>query len=389
MLLEQPNIGYLRQRQGKKWRTYGDDVLPAWVADMDFPPAEPIRRVLRAALDSTDLGYPCDGAAGTLAELFSARCMEHHSWRVDPGRVEVLGDVIQALYIGLDAFTEPDDVSVILTPIYPPFLTAVGECQRPAQLFTLDNGPNGYEIDIGRFIEELDEHARALLFCNPHNPTGRVFSRSELEVLGEVVLERGLIVIADEIHADLVYPGNRHIPFASLSPELEARTVTLSSATKAFNIAGLRCAVAAFGSEDLQRRFLTVPRHARGGPSSLGLAATRAAWEHGDAWLSELLAYLEVNRDLIVEWVDNKLPGVGHVRPEATYLAWLDCRGLAADPYRFFLNHAKVALSDGRDFGPGGDGFVRLNFATSHAILSEILERMSDAMVGENVCGFS
>lgn len=389
MLLEQPDVNYLRQRRGKKWRTYAEDVLPAWVADMDFPPAEPIRQVLQGALDTTDLGYPREGAAGALAELFSARCLERYSWRVDPARVEVLGDVIQALYIGLSVLTEPRGVSVILTPIYPPFLTAVGECQRPAQLHTLDKGPNGYEIDIERFIEELDEHAQALLFCNPHNPTGRVFSRAELEVLGEVVLERGLIVIADEIHADLVYAGNRHIPFASLSPELEARTVTLSSATKAFNIAGLRCAVAVFGSEELQQRFLSVPRHARGGLSSLGLAATHTAWEHGDAWLSELLAYLQVNRDLIAEWVENKLPSVGHVPPEATYLAWLDCRRLAADPYRFFLNHAKVALSDGRDFGPGGEGFVRLNFATSHAILSEILERMSYAVVGENICGYS
>ena len=389
MLLQTPDPSYLRQRRGKKWRAYAPDVLPAWVADMDFPPAEPIREVLQNALDSTDLGYPSDGAARALAELFSERCLERYSWRVDPARVEVLGDVIQALYIALEVFSEEHEFSTILTPIYPPFLTAVRECKRPMRLHTLDNGPNGYEIDIERLSDGLDTHSKMLLLCNPHNPTGRVFSRAELEALGELVLERRLIVVADEIHADLVYAGSQHIPFAMLSPEVEARTVTLSSASKAFNIAGLRCAVAVFGSEALQQRFLRVPRHARGGLSSLGLAATHAAWEHGDAWLGELVSYLTANRGLVEQWVREKLSGVVHVPPQATYLAWLDCRRMGADPYRFFLDRAKVALSNGRDFGPGGEGFVRLNFATSDAILREVLERMSHAVVGENVCGFS
>ena len=163
MLLQTPDPSYLRQRRGKKWRAYAPDVLPAWVADMDFPPAEPIREVLQNALDSTDLGYPSDGAARALAELFSERCLERYSWRVDPARVEVLGDVIQALYIALEVFSEEHEFSTILTPIYPPFLTAVRECKRPMRLHTLDNGPNGYEKT--RPVGLCGLHSSSILLC--------------------------------------------------------------------------------------------------------------------------------------------------------------------------------------------------------------------------------
>jgi cystathionine beta-lyase len=219
---------------------------------------------------------------------------------------------------------------------------------------------------------------KLLLFCQPQNPTGRVFQRDDLHRLAELVEDSELVIVSDEIHSDLCLGDQQHLPVASAHPNLAARTVTLNAASKAFNIAGLRCAVAHFGSEDLQQRFNTLSPHLRAGPSFPGLVATTAAWNEGDAWLQELGTYLCGNRDYLVDWCHRAWPGATMVAPEATYLAWIDCRGLGLeDPY--FLSHAKVALGRGSDFGQGGDGFVRVNFATSRAVLSEILERMTNA----------
>ena len=231
-------------------------------------------------------------------------------------------------------------------------------------------GSAGYEIDLDG-LRRAAAGARVLLLCHPHNPSGRVFRRAELEAIAEVVLGSGLFVVSDEIHADLVLGGEPFVPFASLSPEVAARTLTLCSASKAFHIAGLRCAVAVFGSDEIRRRFLAVPRHVRGGINILGLEATRAAWLHGQPWLDAATDYLRGNRDLVARRVADSLPGVRHHPPEATYLAWLDCRALrlAPSPFRFFLERAKVALSDGASFGTPGEGFVRLNFATSRRLV--------------------
>jgi cystathionine beta-lyase len=209
-----------------------------------------------------------------------------------------------------------------------------------------------------------------------------VFERHELEGLAALAIERDLVVISDEIHCDLVYSGRTHVPFATLGPEVEARTITLTSASKTWNIAGLRCAVAAFGSDALKRRFLTVPRHLRGGIGTLGLLATEVAWRHGEPWAARALAYLDGNRRFIADFLRERLPAVRYAPPEATYLAWLDCRALElpGSPQRFFLERAGVALSDGAVFGTAGEGFVRLNFATSRAIVAEILERMAKAV---------
>jgi cystathionine beta-lyase len=279
-------------------------------------------------------------------------------------------------------WTEPGDGVLVQTPVYPPFLGSVREMGRRLVTCDLAQSGAGYAIDFDLLRRAADPGVRVLLLCHPHNPTGRVFSRAELEGIAALALERNLIVVSDEIHADLVYPGRAHVPFATLGAEVERRTVTLTSATKAFNIAGLRCAVAVYGSEELKRRFRTVPRHLRGGVNTLGLAATEAAWRHADPWLADVLGYLDANRRRVAQVVRERLSGVGHAMPEATYLAWLDCRALelAPDPQRFFLERAGVALSYGAPFGDAGKGFVRLNFATSRAILDEILERMAKAL---------
>jgi cystathionine beta-lyase len=380
--LDDLSIDRLRQRTGEKWTRYPDDALAAWVADMDFPVAAPIQRALQRSLDVGDLGYPHNPSSADLPSLFAERAAERWGWQLDPRSVEVLTDVVQGIFIGLLGYSDAGDGIVIQTPIYPPFLGAVQETGRRVTESPLVRGAERYEIDFDQLRAAVDPGSRVLLLCHPHNPTGRAFERAELEGLAELVLERDLVVISDEIHADLVFPGHVHIPFATLGPEIEARTLTLSSASKAFNIAGLRCAVAAFGSADLKRRFLSLPRHARGGIGGPGLAASDAAWRHSQPWLDQVMAYLDENRRLLGRFVRERLPGIVYRAPEATYLAWLDCRALELPegPYAFFLEKARVAISNGVSFGAPGEGFVRLNFATSRAILTEILERMAKAV---------
>jgi cysteine-S-conjugate beta-lyase len=349
---------------------------------MDFRVAEPISRRLGAMLAASDLGYPSAPVPAGLATIFAHRMHERFDWQVDPERVEVLTDVVQGLHLAIAAFSEPGDALVTPMPIYPPFLEALHATKRVPVWQRFVPGDTGYRIDFDRLREELRPDTRMLLVCNPHNPTGRALGRDELESLATIAIERDLVVVSDEIHADLVYPGSSHVPIAKLGAAIASRTVTLTSATKAFNIAGLRCAVAVFGSAGLQRRFARIDRHIRGGLNSFGLAATEAAWTEGQPWQDEVVRYLESNRDFVATHVRENWPEVGHFRPEATYLSWLDFRSLdlAPTPRAFFAEKARVVLAAGEDFGDAGRGFARLNFATSRTILSEILERMNAAL---------
>jgi cystathionine beta-lyase len=374
----------LRSRCGEKWHVYPDDVLPVWVADMDYPVAEPIRRRLRRAVLDSDLGYPLHPRPSGLPELLADRMLRLHAWKIDPRRVEVLSDVVQGIYVALLTYAEPGQGVVVQTPIYPPFLGSLRQTGRALVENPLSYGSQGYALDLDGLRAALSDTTRILLLCNPHNPTGRCFSRPELEALAEIALERDLVIVSDEIHADLVFAGHRHLPIASLAPEVEARTLTLTAASKAFNVAGLRCAFAIFGSPELRKRFLELPRHLRGGINSLGIEATRSAWQHGAPWLERVREHLSGNRDFVARFVEDHLPGIVHHPPEATYLAWLDCRSLQLEPspYDFFLERARLALSDGRNFGEPGEGFVRLNFATARPILVDALTRMQAALEG-------
>jgi len=373
----------LRARRSIKWSQYGPDCLPAWVAEMDFPVAAPIREVLKEALEHDDFGYPHSSRALGLQELLAERMQRRYGWQLDPARVDVLNDVVQGLWIALLAFSAPGDGVIVQTPIYPPFLDSVSKAGRRLLLSPLVAAADRYVIDFDQ-LREVSQGARLLLLCHPHNPTGRVFTRGELERLGALALERDLCVVSDEIHADLTFPGQNFVPFASLGPELAERTVTLTSATKAFNIAGLRCAFAHFGSPELQARFSAcVPYHARGGVGILGQHCTLAAWRSGDPWLEEVKRTLDANRRFLVQEFARTVPQLGVRLPEATYLAWLDCQGLAlpVSPARHFLEQGRVALSDGAAFGPGFAQCARLNFGTSPALLAEIVQRLVAAVV--------
>ncbi len=372
----------LRRRRCAKWASCSGDMLSASVADMDFAAPEPIVRTLASMLSASDLGYPSTPAPEGLPSIFARRMQQRFGWHVDPERIEVLTDVVQGLHLAIAAFSEAGDQLITPNPIYPPFLEALRATRRVPAWLRYTATKEGYRFDVDRVRGELTAGTRMLLLCNPHNPTGRVHTVDELEALAALAIERDLIVVSDEIHADLVYPGSVHVPIAKLGSEIAARTVTLTSATKAFNIAGLRCAVAVFGSAELQRRFARIDRHVRGGLNSFGLAATAAAWTECQPWQDGVLQYLEANRDFVAGYVRSNWPEVRQFPPQATYLSWLDFRTLALKPtpQEFFVEHARVRLAAGEDFGDSGRGYARVNFATSRAILAEILERMNAAL---------
>jgi cystathionine beta-lyase len=288
--------------------------------------------------------------------------------------------------MGLRALTKPGDSLVIQLPSYPPILNANshhGLARRDA--FLVRAGSGRYEIDWRSFESALDETARVFVLCNPHNPVGRVFSPEELRQVAEICLERNVWIVSDEIHCDLVLGGNVHTPIASLSPEIASRTITLMAPSKTFNLAGLKAAVAIIPDPELRARFEAAKGGLVGAVNVLGYTAMTAAYRDCDDWLKALTAYLAANRDFLTTFVRERMPGIT-VRPaEATYLAWLDCNALDLpdnDPFTWFLEHARVGLGDGANFGPTGKGFVRLNFGCPRSLLTEGLERMEQALAG-------
>jgi cystathionine beta-lyase len=379
-------LSWLRAKEGVKWSKVAPEVLPAWIADMDFPVARPVQEALVAAIHRGDLGYPAwSNWAGKdpLAEPFADRMTALHGWQPRPDWVRNFSDIIQVIQVVLQTMTAPGDAVAIQTPSYPPFLKTIELMGRRLVAHPIERLPDGWGFEIERLERAVIEaNVRVLIIVNPHNPTGRVFTRRELEALAEVAVRNDLIVLADEVLAELAYAPHRHIPIASLGPEIAARTVTMTSATKAFNFAGLRCAVTHIGPEELRRALDASPPDLFGVVNVLGVEATKAAWRNGDEWLTAVRDYLKCNRDLVSSELAIGAPMLGCDPPEANYLAWLDCRGLGTevDPATFFRTEARVELTPGKSFGLEGQGFVRLNFATSRAVLSEILSRMTAAI---------
>ena len=371
----------LRRRRGAKWSRYPADVLPAWVADMDFDVAPPIADALRKAITDGDLGYPPDDQSSTLPTVFAARAANRWGWAPDPSLIHLIADVVHGLEHVVERLSAPGAPVVVTTPIYPPFLKVVRIGGRA--LIEVPLHPDG-ALDLDALAAAFARHRPPLmLLCSPHNPIGHVPSRSELAGLAALAAEHDVVVVADEIHADLVYPGAAHVPLATLDGH-GSHTVTLTSASKAFNVAGLRCALAISGSAALAERLhggAATGEMLRDPLGALGIVASLAAWSpEGDAWLSACLQVLERNRDTVAGWAMSL--GIGHRPPEATYLAWLDFAplGLGPNPSKWLLENAHVALSPGLDYGEPGSGFARLNFATSPAILDDVLGRIGTAI---------
>ncbi len=375
-------LARLRRLEGVKWRRHGGDVLACWVADMDLGTAPAITDELARAIADMDFGYHST-VYGELRSAFVDRMARRHGWQVDRSRVVLLGDVLQGIEASLWWGTEPGDGVILHSPVYPPFWAAVRSTGRTIVEHPLRFDGERWRFDEAALAQVEAARPRAMILCNPHNPTGRCLERSELEQVAELAERLDLLVISDEIHAELVHPGGTHIPFASLGAELARRTVTVTSASKSFNLAGLKCAFAVADHDGLAERFASLPTHLLGSVNALGARANLAAYRDGDGWLTTTMGTLTANRDRLVRRLDDELPGVLAGVPEATYLAWLDVRrfDLGPAPAAALVDRAKVALSEGAEFGAGGEGFVRVNFATTPELLDEILDRLIGALV--------
>jgi cystathionine beta-lyase len=370
-----------RSTASNKWKKYDKDVLPLWVADMDFASPEPVVRALRERAAHGVFGYVYEEPE--YFTVVAERIARRYGWRVAPEAVVQLPGVIAGFNMAARMFTTPGDGLLEQVPVYPPILRCPGNMGLTRDEAPLARRADGrYEIDWDAFERAITPRTRAFLLCNPHNPTGRVYTREELTRMAEICLRRDLWIIADEIHCDLVFAPHRHVPIASLGPEVERRTITLMSPSKTFNLAGLKSAIAVIPDAALRERFVAAKVDLVANPNVFGFAAALAAYRDGDPWLAALMKYLEGNRDFTARYVREHFPGVVMYPPEGMYLAWLDFRQAGipgGDPFTFFLDKARVALNDGATFGPGGGGFARLNFGSPRAMLTEGLDRMRAA----------
>jgi cystathionine beta-lyase len=372
-----------RDSDSAKWNWFDPDVLPMWVADMDFQSPEPIIRALRERVDHGVYGYTIDSPE--LREILVERLRTRHQLEVAPDHLLFLPNLVVGLNIVARAVGERGDSVLLSTPIYFPFLNAIAAQERVVNdvplAQTRTNGLLHYEIDFDALEAAITPQTKLLMLCNPHNPVGRVFTRAELERLADVCLRHDLIISSDEIHCDLVYQPESHISIASLAPEIAARTVTLLGPSKAFNLPGLGFGAAVVPNDDLRQKIQQIGWSTGEHAYTMGIVAAVAAYRDGQSWLDELVAYLRANRDALVEYVNTHLPDVATTCPEGTFLAWLDCRDLGLEnPFQFFLDKARVGLTDGAPFGKGGEGFVRLNFACPRSTLMDGLERMRAAL---------
>ena len=371
--LTELDIGRLRARRNAKWTRYPPDVLPAWVADMDFPLAPAVRQALLEAVELDDCGYAAPAASG-LAQSFAGFARTRLGWEVDPAHVTPASEVVGALLELLRAVASPGERIVINPPVYHPFFSLIEElgCELAA-VPMCDTG-----LDVEAICAELDAGAVALVLCSPHNPTGTLPSAPQLEAIAQAAQRTGAWILADEIHSPLTLPGARHVPFLSVSPAARECGIALCSASKAFNIAGLHCAqivTASPRAANLVGGLPTVVKHC----GQLGAIASVAAFNDGAAWLDDVLAVLDHNRGLLGELLREQLPEVGYIPPQAGYLAWLDLRALdlGDDPSEAILERGRLALSPGPSFGPQGAGFARLNIATSPTLLTDAVARIA------------
>ncbi|MEW5770920.1 MAG: PatB family C-S lyase [Pseudomonadota bacterium] len=357
------------------------DVMPLWVADMDFAAPPCVQQALAERAAHPIYGYTLadDGVFEAIIDWQWRR----HGWRVAREWITLLPGVVPGLDLGVQAFSAPGEAVVAQPPVYNPIFESAERNGRRLVRNPLRWADGRHTMDLDGLAAALTPDARLLHLCNPHNPGGRVWRREELERLGESCLRHDLIIVSDEIHADLVFPGNRHLPIASLSPELAARTVTLNSPGKTFNTAGLHAAYAIVPDPGLRARLrAALQRLHLEGPNLFGLAALKAAYRDGGPWLAALLDYLRGNIDLACAHIAAHLPRVRCAAPEATFLLWLDCRGTALDDAALHrrLVDAGLGLSPGTQFGPEGSGFMRMNVALPRRELGEALARLTRAL---------
>jgi len=375
---EDLDLERLRRRRSEKWRAFPPDVLPAFVAEMDYDLADPVKAALRSAIDLDDCGYANPAGVG---ESFARFAAARHGWTVDPGMVHLVPDVMAGVDLILALATEPGDGIVINPLVYPPFFAHISGAHRRVVEVPLARRDGRWDLDFDALEAAFAAGARGYLLCNPHNPSGRVFSAADLRRIASLADQYGVLVVADEIHASLTLPGVRHTPYVAAGGPAAEHGVTLASASKAFNVAGLKAAVAVAGSPAMQALLDRLPAASQYGSGLFGVLASLAAWDAGEEWLDALIAQLDHARAEFGALLAQRLPGAGYQPPEASYLAWVDVSrlDLGPNPARVFLDRGRVALGDGLNFGTPGAGHVRVTIGTSSALLASIVDRMAAA----------
>jgi len=375
-----------RSSDSAKWHYFNPDVLPMWVADMDFRAAPPILEALHERIEHGVFGYSLDSAK--LKSVLCERMAHLYNWAVQPEEIVFLPGLVCGLNIVSRAIGERGDGVLINTPVYPPFLSGPVNQERVVQVAELRTERQGkrlhYSLDFDAFAAAIQPNTRLFMLCNPYNPVGRAYTQDELQRMADLCLRHDLVICSDEIHCDLLLGGARHIPIASLDPEIANRTITLMAPSKTYNLPGLGCSLAIVQNPALRQQLAKASAGIVPHVNALGYVAALAAYSECEDWLNELRLYLTANRDYLLAFMDEHLPMMPITVPEATYLAWFDCRaaGIAGNAQKFFLEQAKVALNDGAMFGQGGEGFVRLNFGCSRATLAQGLAQIKQAVVG-------
>jgi len=371
---KQPN----RQNSGAiKWDIYRDrDVLPMWVADMDFESPPEVIQALKDRADHGVFGYTWQ--TPELVETLISRMKNIYGWDIKEEWIIWLSGLVSGLNVTCRAIGDPGDEVLTSIPIYPPFLSAPGNQERKLAKFEMAIDKNRWVFDFDAFENAISKKSKLFILCNPHNPLGRIFSRDELLTVAELCTKHDLVICSDEIHCDILLDQDKpHLPMALLSPEIADRTITLMAPSKTFNIAGLGLSFAIIPNKKLRTKFERVMRGIVPHPNLFGYTAALAAYKHGGDWLAALLDYVRQNREMVFQRI-NALPGLTTTHVEATYLAWIDARELPVkDPHKFFED-AGVGLSNGREFN--GRGFVRLNFGCPKTMLNQALYRMENAV---------
>jgi cysteine-S-conjugate beta-lyase len=367
-----------------------EDVIPMWVADMDFPTAAPIVEALKKRAEHPFYGYTMPGPG--LAEAVVERMKRKLDWKIEPDWVVFTPGIIPALNIAVRALTHPGDEIIVQEPVYFPFFGVVtgSGCQIVHNRLKLVRGR--YKMDYADLESRFQSregmrmgHSRvkAIILCNPQNPIGRVWSREELTRMGEIVIGHGAIVISDEIHCELLYKGFRHTPFAAISKDFADNSIVCMAPSKTFNLPGLEASSIIIPNKKLRDDFNDARAGMVPGLNIFGLTAMEAAYRHGDEWLKQLLDYLQGNLEITMNWFKERIPRIKVIEPQGTYLLWLDCRGLGLDDkelQKFMREQARVGFDDGYMFGEGGSGFQRMNIACPRSILREALERIEGAV---------
>jgi cystathionine beta-lyase len=385
------DFDHVPERRGTgnlKWDDIEPGVLPMWVADMDFVSPRPVVEALHRKVEHGLFGYPTGGHGepkelGSFRALLIERLKVRYGWEVNAEELCFVPGVVTAFNKVCHAVATAGGGVLVQPPVYPPILDAAPNAGLVRQEALLEQASDGsYHINWDSFASAFTPETRLFLLCNPHNPVGRVFTRDELERMAQICLERHVPICSDEIHCDLVFSGHRHVPIASISPDIAQNTITLMAPSKTYNLAGLQCSFAVIPNPELRRQFQAAGKGLVSWVNMMGLAAGEAAYRDGQEWLDQLLPYLGSNRNYVTEFVRRELDGITVAAPQGTYLAWLDCReaGLGDSICEFFLKNAKVAMNDGAAFGTGGKGFVRLNFGCPRSMLEDALGRMRSAL---------